>query len=274
MSRNPFSTSTPDYTMGYSEEYVRFLSHRSEESLAYLIPYLKPGLRVLDVGCGPGVLSLWLAEAVDGIELHGIDVEPSQVETAEQLALMRRREDLSFQIADISELPFEDGFFDVAFCNDVLAYVPDTGTAIGEVKRVLKPGGVFGCREMIIDSCFLYPELGFMKRGFEVFADLLAADEGYPQMGKELKMRLQETGLTDIQISASFEVYDSPERVEIFHRMVKEWFLSSEVTVAANKYGASTERLFGGISKAVDEWKGLPDAWGVLAFGEGVGTRP
>lgn len=60
-------------------------------------------------------------------------------------------------------------------------------------------------------------------------------------MGKNLKVRLQEAGLMDIQIFASFEVYDSPERVEVFHRMVKEWFLSSEVTIAANQYGASTD---------------------------------
>ena len=47
----------------------------------------------------------------------------------------------SFRVADIVDLPFEDGFFDVACCNDVLAYVPDTQAALSEVKRILKPGG-------------------------------------------------------------------------------------------------------------------------------------
>ena len=194
MNSTGFSTSTPDYTMGYSEEYVRFISCRSEESFAYLIPHLKPGLRILDVGCGPGVLSVWLAEALNGVELHGIDVEPSQVEAAAQLASVRGHHDLSFHVADIVDLPFADGFFDVAFCNDVLAYVPGASVVLSEVRRVLKLGGVLGCGEMIIDSCFLYPELGFMKRGFEVFADLLAADDGYPQMGKDLKLVCRKPG--------------------------------------------------------------------------------
>ena len=96
---------------------------------------------------GPGFISIRLAEAVAPGEVYGIDMEPSQIEMARELAAERGCDNASFHVADIAELPFEDGFFDVACCNDVLAYVPDTGAALSEVKRVLKPGGVFGCRE-------------------------------------------------------------------------------------------------------------------------------
>ena len=275
MSSDTFSTSTPDYTAGYSEDYLRFLEHAaSRDVISYLSPHLGPGLRVLDLGCGPGFISVRLAEAVAPGELYGIDMEPSQIEMARGIAAERGCDNASFRVADIADLPFEDGFFDVACCNDVLAYVPGTSAALSEVKRVLKPGGVFGCREIIIDSSFTHPELGYMKRGFEVFADLLASDEGHPDMGKDLKMRLDEAGFEDIRISASFNFFDTAEEIEAFYDMVTRWFMSFDISEAAKKYGAATDRLFANIGEVAAQWRGMKEASAALAFGEAVAIRP
>ena len=76
------------YTMGYSEEFLQLLHRRNaERHAAYLLPHLKPGLRVLDFGCGPGTISVGLARAVEPGELHGIDIEESQID----LGSVRRR---------------------------------------------------------------------------------------------------------------------------------------------------------------------------------------
>ena len=275
MSSELTSSSTPDYTAGYSEDYLRFLEHAaSRDVIGYIAPHLRPGLRILDVGCGPGFISVRLADAVAPGELYGIDMEPSQIEMAKGIAADKGCENASFHVADIADLPFEDGFFDVACCNDVLAYVPGTGAALSEVKRVLKPGGVFGCREIIIDSSFTHPELGFMRRGFDVFADLLAADEGHPQIGKALKMHLYEAGFEDIRISASYNFYDTSEEIEAFYDMVTRWFLSFDISEAAKKYGAATDKLFANIGEAAERWRGMEEASAALAFGEAVATRP
>ena len=77
--------SLPDknYIMGYSEAFVGLLRRRNADiNAAYLLPYLKPGHRVLDFGCGPGTISVGLAKAVEPGELHGIDMEASQIEIA------------------------------------------------------------------------------------------------------------------------------------------------------------------------------------------------
>ena len=282
MSSNPSSdvTSdyiavTPDYTVGYSEDYLRFLKHTGRrEVIDYLSPHLRPGLRVLDMGCGPGFVSAWLAEAVAPGELYGIDIEPSQIEMSKHLAAERGYDNASFRVADIVDLPFEDGFFDVACCNDVLAYVPDTQAALSEVKRILKPGGVVGCREIIVDSSFAHPELGVMRRGFEVFADLLEADEGHPQIGKELKRSFHEAGFKDIRTSGSFNFFGTAEEIEAFYDMVTHWFLSMDISEAAKKYGAATDSLLAEIGIASDQWKSNPGALAALAFGEAVAIRP
>ncbi len=69
------ASSTSSYTMGYSQEFRQLLDRRSVETHAtHLLPHLKPGLRVLDFGCGPGTITVGLAKAVEPGEVHGIDM--------------------------------------------------------------------------------------------------------------------------------------------------------------------------------------------------------
>ena len=64
-NRNP-DTPTPSYTMGYSDEFAKLLDRRNAGiNATHLLPYLKPGLRVLDLGCGPGTISVGLAKVVE-----------------------------------------------------------------------------------------------------------------------------------------------------------------------------------------------------------------
>ena len=176
---------------------MRILASRSAaDTCAYLLPHLKPGLHVLDVGCGPGSISAGLAEAIAPGELRGIDIEPSQVEMAAQAAAERQLRNAKFSVADVKALPFEDDSFDVVHCNDTLAYVPDTGAALNEMKRVLKSGGILACREIIMDLFMTQPDPDprRVSQAYAVFADTLEADDGHPQMGKELAGHLEQAG--------------------------------------------------------------------------------
>ena len=155
------TSATSDYTMGCSEEFLKLLGRRSMETHAkHLLPYLKSGLRVLDFGCGPGTISIGLAKAVEPGEVHGIDMEDSHIGLAQSAAVAGGHGNATFRVGDVTDLPFEDGSFDVAHCHAVLMHVPDTKAVIGEVKRVLKPGGIISSREMIVASSFLEPGSG------------------------------------------------------------------------------------------------------------------
>ena len=101
-------TSEPSgYTMGYSEEFRQLLDRRSVEThAAYLLPHLEPGLRVLDFGCGPGTISVGLAVAVDPGEVHGIDMEESQIGLARSAAEAGGNANATFHVGDVTGLPF------------------------------------------------------------------------------------------------------------------------------------------------------------------------
>ncbi|MCY3603082.1 MAG: methyltransferase domain-containing protein [Chloroflexi bacterium] len=265
--------------MGYGEDYLEFLageraSEQAVETIALLRPRLRPGLRLLDLGCGPGQVTAVLAEAVAPGETWGIDMEPSQVELARTVASERGGAHARFEVADAAELPFGDGSFDVVTCLDLLAYVPDTSRVLAEVRRVLKPGGTLFCREMVIDSSFAYPNTEIIDRGWQIFADLLESDDGHPQMGKELGLRLLDGGFSDVSQRMTFETYAEETDVERFYRLVTGWFLGSEIRQAAQQYGVQDEHEAQRLAEQMQVWRSTPGALAALAFGEALATRP
>ena len=97
---------------------------------------------VLEVGCGSGGYALHLAEKV-GCRLVGLDINAAGVRNANQLALARGLASRAhFEQCDVSKnLPFDDKTFDAVFSNDVLCHLPGRPEVLGEIFRVLKPGG-------------------------------------------------------------------------------------------------------------------------------------
>ena len=269
------TSATPDYTMGFSEEFLESLRrYTAAANAAYLLPYLRPGLRVLDFGCGPGTISAGLANAVAPGELHGVDMEKSQTDLARAVAASQRLSNAIFHVGDVTDMPFEDDYFDVAHCHNVLMHVPDTTAVLAEVKRVLKPGGIIGCREINCEASFTHPDFGVIRRAWDMFQDLLKADDGHPLMGKELKSHVMEAGFANVKASASFAFYSSPLDIEFMYRFIQNWFLSDEITEAAIKYGAATEQLCEDIRAAYRRWKEHPGAIIGVAFGEVVANKP
>ena len=269
------SSATPDYTVGFGSGALRSLQrYTAASNAAYLLPYLRPGLRVLDFGCGPGSISVGLARAVAPGELHGVDMEASQVELARSAAEESGQDNALFHVGDVTNLPFEDGAFDVAHCHNVLMHVPDTRAALAEVMRVLKPGGVIGCREMICASSFMRPDPDGRRVMWNLHEDLVAAGDGHPQMGRDLKRIMVEAGFASTRAAASFDIYGSSEDVEFARNMLIEWLLSPEITETAIKYGAATSQLCEEIRAAVEEWSVRPGAVIGVAFGEAVANKP
>lgn len=95
------------------------------------------GERLLDVGCGDGAITLALGKAMNAKEAFGVEIAAEGAATARQRGIEAVQLDI-----DQHNLPFEDGFFDAAYCGEIIEHVFDTDHLLLEVSRVLKPGGV------------------------------------------------------------------------------------------------------------------------------------
>ena len=268
-------TSARKYTMGYSDEFQKLLSRRSAaNNAAHLLPLLEPGLRVLDFGCGPGTISMGLARAVEPGELHGIDMEESQIEMARAAAAVGGHDNATFHTGNAADLPFENDSFDVAHCHAVLMHIPDTQAVLAEIKRVLKPGGVISCREMIGGSTFFEPDVGDLGGALATFLKLLEANMGHAQMGKELKGALAEAGFGDIHASASFESFATTGDVHFFHGFVSGWFFSPATLEPVTKHGLASQEQIDNWRGSLDQWRDSAGALGALAWGEATARKP
>lgn len=270
-SKKTQDASTATYTMGYSDDFQKLLRRRNAEaSAAHLLPHLKPGMRILDFGCGPGTISVGLAKAVEPGELFGVDMEASQIEIARAAAEAGGHRNAAFQTADVTDLPFEDDSFDVAHCHAVLMHAPDTVAVLAEVRRVLKPGGIISSREMFVDSSFLEPS---MRDGWETFAKLITTNGGHPQMGKELKRVFLEAGFSDISVGVSFEPFVTDEDIDFLHDFIIGWFFAPGTVGAATKHGLATEEQFNDWRTLLDQWRETPGALAGFAWGEALGRK-
>jgi ubiquinone/menaquinone biosynthesis C-methylase UbiE len=123
----------PEYFQALENQ--RYRSHRH---LAPWIDAMEPGRTVLEIGCGIGMDSHRMARR--GLRVTGIDLTEIAVETARS-RFARDGLHGKFETGDAESLPFADGQFDYVYSFGVLHHVADTERAIGEVWRVLKPGG-------------------------------------------------------------------------------------------------------------------------------------
>src|SRR6266536_1217446 len=96
-----------NYLHGYSAEHRAFLSSRTDTREAvFFLPFLKPGMRLLDCGCGMGALTASLAEWLAPGEVIGIDREPSQVDAARTWAGEKGIQNVRFEIGNIYDIAY------------------------------------------------------------------------------------------------------------------------------------------------------------------------
>ena len=125
---------------GYEEWTREWMAQRTaSRELAFLLPHLAPGMAVLDCGCGPGSITVGLAEIVAPGQVIGLDTEPRQLEAARRLAQQRGLSNLRFEQGSVYELPFPDASFDVAVAHGVsLSDLDDVRLYLAELRPVAR----------------------------------------------------------------------------------------------------------------------------------------
>jgi ubiquinone/menaquinone biosynthesis C-methylase UbiE len=116
---------------------------------------LRPGMKVLDVGCGPGRLTIPIArEVTQQGEVVGLDVQAGMLRRAQEKAQAAKLTNIRFLQAGVGEGQLEQGQYDRALLVTVLGEIPDRGRALKEIFEALKPGGMLCVTEVIFDPHF------------------------------------------------------------------------------------------------------------------------
>lgn len=156
----------------------------------------RPGERVVDVGCGPGLLALDLATAVGpGGEVLAVDVSESMVSMASRRCVGLGQ--VRTGRAHAQALPAPDGAFDALVCTQVLEYVPDAAGALREFARVLRPGGRLLLMDTDWESCLWHSgDAARMRRVIDAWDSHCA----HPHLPGRLVPMLADAGFTDVRV--------------------------------------------------------------------------
>ena len=194
-----------NYTLGYEPASLGIMSSRTAVShAAFFIERLQIGMKVLDIGCGPGTITSGIAESVHPGSVVGVDVMIEQTSAVTEKARQKDL-DVTFAQADAYSLPFAADHFDAIFISALLGNLRAPHTALVEACRVLKPWGIIGVKEFDEAAQIVFPELESQARLQELYMRLRRLNGHDPQIGRKLRSYLNAAGFKEVRVAAVFE---------------------------------------------------------------------
>lgn len=266
------SPTHPDvYTHGHHESVLR--SHRwrtAENSAAYLLPALVPGTRLLDVGCGPGSVTIDLAARLEPGEVVGVDTSAAVVEIAQKAAADAGADNVTFQVADAYDLPFADDAFDVVHAHQVLQHLTDPIAALREMRRVTRPGGVVALRDADYSGMTWYPQSDGLDEWLALYHEVTQANSADANAGRKLLSWVREAGFDPDGIvpSAGVWCYATPEDRTWWAGLWADRSVASNFAAQAITHGLADEVGLELLADAWREWGKQPDGWFAVLHGE------
>ncbi len=263
------------YIHGHDESVVAHHEQRTAaEAAAFLLPFLKRDLRVLDIGCGPGSITLGLAEAVAPGEVVGIDVSAAVIERAWSTARAKKVANVNFRVGNIYEPGGDIGTFDVVYAHQVLQHLSRPMEALDVTRRLLRPSGLLGIREGDYSTRALWPPDPRLDRFYEIYYAVARRNGGEPAAGRRLRQWLLGAGFTDLRITTSNWTFGTPEATRRWGDSWATRTVESDLAAQAIAYGVATSSELEEIASAWREWGSNPGAFYSITHVEGVGWRP
>jgi SAM-dependent methyltransferase len=257
------------YTHGHADSVLR--SHRwrtAENSAGYLLPHLRPGQRLLDVGSGPGTITADLAARVAPARVTALEV------TADAADLTRAELDrsgvdgASVEVGDVHDLPFADAAFDVSHAHQVLQHVADPVAALREMARVTRPGGLVAVRDSDYHGFVWAPASSSLDRWLELYDAVARANGGEPDAGRHLLAWAQEAGLRVRSATSSTWCFAVPEDRAWWGAIWADRLTSSALGEQIASAGLASASDLEEVAAGWRAWAARPDGWFSVLHGE------
>jgi SAM-dependent methyltransferase len=258
------------YTHGHDDSVLR--SHRwrtAANSAAYLLPRLRPGLDLLDVGCGPGTITCDLARNVAPGRVVGIDASGEVLDEARASAA-RANLSVAFEVADLFALPFADHSFDVVHSHQVLQHVADPVAALVEMRRVCRPGGLVAARDADYPSFAFAPAVDDLARSIAAYGELTRINRANWDAARHLLGWAQAAGFDDVAATASVWCFATDEDRTWWGGLWADRFAASGsfLAIQLEAHGIADRTDLEAFGAAWRRWAAAPDGWFAVLHGE------
>ena len=259
------------YTHGHVESVLRSHHWRTlENSAAYLAPHLRPDSRILDVGCGPGTITVDLARVATHGSVTGLDRSGDVLEEARAGVLRAALDNVDLVVGDVYGLGFDDDSFDVVHAHQVLQHLSDPVAALREMARVCRPDGVVGVRDSDYAAFTWWPQVPELDEWLALYRTVARSNGAEPDAGRRLKSWTQEAGLDVVSSTAGVWCYSSEADVSWWGDLWAERVTGSAMAEQAVSRGLATTDDLDRLSAGWRRWASAPDAWFALLHGEVV----
>jgi len=263
------------YTLGYNQEFVNKISQRSIiREGAFVLPYLRNDMHILDVGCGPGALTLGLGQIASVGSVVGLDIDADQVQQASDWNAQIGLSNTRFIKGDVSNLPLPAESFDLVFAHTLMGHLQSPQTALDEMVRVCKPEGFIAIREGLGTHEF-FPNFAIQGK-VKTFDELLNKVRlGYgqnPDTGIQLKQYLKRRGLKIKMVNTTAVMYSTKDEIQ----MLVQWYtsiLSGRLGALAVQLGLITQQEQGRLIDSLPAISNDPAACSVVTWIEYVAQK-
>ena len=257
------------YTHGHHESVLR--SHRwrtAGNSAAYLLPHLRPGLSLLDVGCGPGTITVDLAARVAPGRVTAMEVSADALRLAREHVEASGPGGVDFVVADVHALDLPDGGFDVVHAHQVLQHLADPVRALTEMRRVCRPGGLVATRDSDYAGFTWFPRIPALDDWLSLYQRAARDNGGEPDAGRRLLSWARAAGFTDVAASASTWCFADPADRDWWGGMWADRILQSDLARQLVDSRLATGDDLRRLSRGWRDWADAPDGWFAVLHGE------
>lgn len=256
------------YTHGHHESVLRAHSWRDvANSAAYLAPHLRPGMSVLDVGCGPGTLTVDLARHVAPGRVLGIDPVADVLDGARERAADAGVA-VEFAVGDVYRLDLPDDSFDVVHAHQVLQHLTDPVAALREMRRVARPGGIVAARDGDYGAFTWFPAAPGLDDWRHLYREVTATNRAECDAGRHLFSWFRAAGFDDVVPGASAWCFATADDRAWWSSLWSERVLHSDFARQAREYGLADDVTLEQLHDAWLEWGSAPDGWFAVVHGE------
>src|ERR1700722_4274069 len=162
---------------------------------------LRQGMRSLDIGCGIGLLTMLMHDMSGAAKTIGVDGSRERIAVARE-RLSPEAEGIEFLNADLYALPLDSGSIDFSWSRFVFEYLPRPASALREMIRVTRPGGIVAVADLDAQLMQFYPQSESLAQRMQDAFRLLAGDGFDPWMGRKLFSLFKAQALQDIKATA------------------------------------------------------------------------